>query len=82
MLRALIVVGLAALLHTAKDNCSVPVKSRNGTKLKGKTVQLTLDQSVQLHIPKSTASSIASLSLSPWTYWCGIIVFYCHLCLV
>ncbi|XP_028996977.1 interleukin 17a/f3 isoform X2 [Betta splendens] len=68
VLRALIVVGLAAPLHAAKNNRSAPVKLWNGTGLRGKTVKLLLDPSVQLRAPSRSVSSIASQSLSPWTY--------------
>ncbi|XP_026196379.1 interleukin 17a/f3 [Anabas testudineus] len=68
VLRASLVLGLAALLHATKKDRAVSVKLGNGTGLKGKTVRLVLDPSVQPQIASRSASSISNLSLSPWTY--------------
>ncbi|KAK2856544.1 hypothetical protein Q5P01_005279 [Channa striata] len=68
VLRVLLVVGLATPLHAARRDQAVSVKLGNGTGLRGKTVRLVLDPSVQSHISSRSASSIANMSLSPWTY--------------
>uniref|UniRef100_A0A3Q3K040 Interleukin 17a/f3 n=1 Tax=Monopterus albus TaxID=43700 RepID=A0A3Q3K040_MONAL len=67
VLRALLVLGLATPLHATRKGKTVSVKVGNGTGLKGKTVKLLLDPSVTSQ-PRTSASSIASMSLSPWTY--------------
>ncbi|XP_044185522.1 interleukin 17a/f3 [Thunnus albacares] len=68
VLRAILVLGLASLLHAARKNQEVTVKLGWGTGLKGKTVRLILDSSVQPQIASTSPSSIANMSLSPWTF--------------
>ncbi|XP_071334692.1 interleukin 17a/f3 [Trachinotus anak] len=68
LLRAVLVLGLAMPLHATRKGQAVSVKLGSGTGLKGKIVRLVLDQSVQPQIASTSASSIANMSLSPWTY--------------
>ncbi|XP_049914851.1 interleukin 17a/f3 [Epinephelus moara] len=68
VLRTLLVLGLATLLHAARKGQALSLKSGKGIKLKGKTVRLVLDSSVQSQIASISASTIANMSLSPWTY--------------
>ncbi|XP_040920799.1 interleukin 17a/f3 [Toxotes jaculatrix] len=68
LLRALLMLGLAALMHATRKGQTISVKLGNGTGLKGKTVRLFLDPSIQSQIARTSASSIANMSLSPWTY--------------
>ncbi|KAL6096264.1 uncharacterized protein ACO6RY_10006 [Pungitius sinensis] len=56
VLRALLVVGLA-----------VSSRSRLGSRLAGTSMRLVLDSSVRPQLGRSS-SSIANMSLSPWTY--------------
>ncbi|XP_070705894.1 interleukin 17a/f3 [Pempheris klunzingeri] len=57
ILRALLLLGLATLLQATQKH-----------KAAGKTVRLVLDPSVQRQIAATSASTIANMSLSPWTY--------------
>ncbi|XP_018550286.1 interleukin 17a/f3 [Lates calcarifer] len=66
--RALLMLGLAMLLHATRKEQAVSMKSGRGTGLKGKKVRLVLDPSVQPQITSTSPSSIANMSLSPWTY--------------
>ncbi|XP_035534721.1 interleukin 17a/f3 [Morone saxatilis] len=68
VLRALLVLGLATLLHTTRTDQKVSVKLWRRTKLKGSIGRLVLDPSVQPQIGITSASTIANMSLSPWTY--------------
>nr|UIR15478.1 interleukin 17F3 [Pagrus major] len=68
VLRALLVLGLATLLHATRKGQTVSVKLGRGTGLKGRTVRLHLDPSVHVQIGGVSTSDIASMSLSPWTY--------------
>ncbi|XP_031151329.1 interleukin 17a/f3 [Sander lucioperca] len=67
-LRALLVLGLVPLLHATRKGNAVSLKLDQGSKLKGQTVRLVLDPSVQPQIASTSASTIANMSLSPWTY--------------
>ncbi|XP_030260605.1 interleukin 17a/f3 [Sparus aurata] len=66
--RALLVLGLATLLHATRGGHVVSVRLARGTELKGRTVRLHLDPSVQTHIGSTSTSDIANMSLTPWTY--------------
>ncbi|XP_042339286.1 interleukin-17F-like, partial [Plectropomus leopardus] len=66
--RALLVLGLAALLHGSRRGQDVSLKMGKGIRLKSKMVRLILDPSVQPQIASASASTIANMSLSPWTY--------------
>ncbi|XP_070782406.1 interleukin 17a/f3 [Enoplosus armatus] len=68
VLRALLVLGLATLLHATRKGQAVQVRSGQGTRLKNKTVRLVLDPSVQPQISSMSSATIANMSLSPWTY--------------
>ncbi|KAM7395793.1 hypothetical protein PAMA_007196 [Pampus argenteus] len=68
MLRAILVLGLASLLHAARKEQAVSVKLRQGAGVKGRTVRLVLDTFVQPQTASVSASNIANMSLSPWTY--------------
>ncbi|KAM7368240.1 hypothetical protein PAMP_014480 [Pampus punctatissimus] len=68
MLRAILVLGLASLLHATRKNQAVSVKLRQGTGFKGKTVRVILDPFVQPQAASMSAPNIANMSLSPWTY--------------
>ncbi|XP_044026311.1 interleukin 17a/f3 [Siniperca chuatsi] len=68
VLRALLVLGLATLLYATRKGQEVSVRLGKGTRLKGKTVRLVLDPSVQSQINSTSSSAIAKMSLSPWTY--------------
>ncbi|KAG8011105.1 Interleukin-17F, partial [Nibea albiflora] len=67
VLRSLLLLVLAALLH-ATNGRRVSVKLERRNKLKGKTVRLILDSSVPLQMASPPASTIANMSVSPWTY--------------
>lgn len=69
--RALLVLGLATLLHATRGGHVVSVRLARGTELKGRTVRLHLDPSVQTHIGSTSTSDIANMSLTPWTYRWG-----------
>ncbi|XP_067338778.1 interleukin 17a/f3 [Channa argus] len=66
VLRALLVLGLATPLYATRRDPAISVQLGKG--LRGKTVRLVLDHSVQSYISSRSASSIANMSLSPWTY--------------
>ncbi|XP_041815146.1 interleukin 17a/f3 [Chelmon rostratus] len=66
VLRALLVLS-AALLHASRTGQAVSVQLGRGTGLRGRTVRLLLDPSVR-QIASTPASTIANMSLSPWTY--------------
>ncbi|XP_070843856.1 interleukin 17a/f3 [Chaetodon trifascialis] len=68
VLRALLVLGLATLLHATRKCQAVSVQLDQGTSLQGRTVRLVLDPSVRSQIASMSASTIANMSLSPWTY--------------
>ncbi|KAM9339193.1 interleukin 17a/f3 [Symphorus nematophorus] len=63
VLRALLVLGLVTLLHATKKG-----QAGKGTRRNGMEVGLLLDPSVQPQIASMSSSSIANMSLSPWTY--------------
>ncbi|KAF1376314.1 hypothetical protein PFLUV_G00210220 [Perca fluviatilis] len=67
-LRALLVLGLVTLLHATRKGNAVSLKLGHGSRLKGQTVRLVLDPSMQPQIASTSASTIANMSLSPWTY--------------
>ncbi|KAM6992585.1 interleukin 17a/f3 [Tautogolabrus adspersus] len=64
--RAVLVLSLVMLLNATRKSKSVNLRQR--TRLKGKTVRLVLYPSVLSHITSVSASTIANMSLSPWTY--------------
>ncbi|XP_023270984.1 interleukin-17F-like [Seriola lalandi dorsalis] len=68
LLRAVLVLGLAASVHTTRKRHAISVKLEKGTGTKEKVVRLVLDPSVQPQIVSMSALSIANMSLSPWTY--------------
>ncbi|XP_045917280.1 interleukin 17a/f3, partial [Micropterus dolomieu] len=68
VLRFLLVLGLATLLDATRENQAVSVRFKQGTRLKGKTVRLVLDPSVQTQINSMSSSNIPNMSISPWTY--------------
>lgn len=86
VLRFLLVLGLATLLDATRENQAVSVKFKQGTRLKGKTVRLVLDPSVQTQINSMSSSNIPNMSISPWTYRWGItggtFFFHCFIYLV
>nr|ALV83412.1 interleukin 17A/F3 [Miichthys miiuy] len=67
VLKSLLLLVLATLLHATKGRM-VSVKLGRRNKLKDKTVRLILDSSVSLQMTSPPASTIANMSLSPWTY--------------
>ncbi|XP_063352457.1 interleukin-17F-like [Pelmatolapia mariae] len=68
VLRALLVLSLAPLLHGARKSQSVSAKLGPRAGLKGHSVRLVIDPSVLPHFTAKSPSSIANMSLSPWTY--------------
>ncbi|KAA8583444.1 hypothetical protein FQN60_015990 [Etheostoma spectabile] len=60
-LRALLVLGLVPLLHATRKDNAVSLKLGQGSRLKGQTVRLVLDSSVQPQIASTSASSIANI---------------------
>ncbi|XP_026174850.1 interleukin 17a/f3 [Mastacembelus armatus] len=68
VLRALLLLGLASLLHASRKGQAVSVKLGNEKGLKVQRVKLALNPSVLLGVTGMSASSIANRSLSPWTY--------------
>ncbi|GAA6233907.1 interleukin-17F-like [Lates japonicus] len=66
--RALLMLGLATLLHATRKEQAISVKFGRRTGLKGRKVRLVLDPSVQPQIASTSPSSIANMSLSPWMY--------------
>uniref|UniRef100_UPI0037E95410 interleukin 17a/f3 n=1 Tax=Semicossyphus pulcher TaxID=241346 RepID=UPI0037E95410 len=59
VLRLLLVLGLVMLLNATMTGTAVKLRQRT---------RLILDPSVQSHISSASASTIANMSLSPWTY--------------
>ncbi|XP_062293762.1 interleukin 17a/f3 [Scomber scombrus] len=68
VLRAILVLGLVSLLHACRKERAVKVKMGRGTGLKGKSVRLFLDPSVQPQIGRVSDATDSNMSLSPWTY--------------
>ncbi|XP_037607170.1 interleukin 17a/f3 [Sebastes umbrosus] len=68
VLRALLVLGLATLLHAAGKGQAVSLRLGQGVRPRGKTVRLILDPSVRPQMASTSTSTIANMSLSPWTY--------------
>ncbi|XP_069014778.1 interleukin 17a/f3 isoform X1 [Embiotoca jacksoni] len=68
VLRALLVLGLAALPHATKKGQTGSLKLESRIGLKGKSLKLVLDPSVLMHFASKSDSTIANMSLSPWTY--------------
>ncbi|XP_058469937.1 interleukin 17a/f3 [Solea solea] len=65
LLRAVLLLGLVALLHADRNGKIVSVKLGQGIRRRSKTVRLKLDASVH---PQTFHSPIASMSVTPWTY--------------
>lgn len=64
VLRALLLLlGLATLLHGARN-----VTPKQQSRPKGRRVKLALDRLVWPELSGRTASPLANMSLSPWTY--------------
>ncbi|KAK5880456.1 hypothetical protein CesoFtcFv8_023480 [Champsocephalus esox] len=63
VLRAVLLLGLASLLHAARRDQAVSLSLGNGSRLR-----LVMDPSVQSQRISTSDSSIANMSLSPWTY--------------
>ncbi|KAF3849535.1 hypothetical protein F7725_019254 [Dissostichus mawsoni] len=63
VLRAVLLLGLASLLHAAGGGQAVSLSLGNGSRLR-----LVMDPSVQSQRISTSDSSIANMSLSPWTY--------------
>nr|QRW33323.1 Interleckin-17A/F3 [Lateolabrax maculatus] len=70
VLRALLVLCLASLLHATKNRQATDDSARFGqrTRLKGRTVRLVLDPSLLPEIASMSGSTMANMSLSPWAY--------------
>ncbi|XP_053301350.1 interleukin 17a/f3 [Pleuronectes platessa] len=68
LLRAVLMLSLATLLLASRKGRRVSVKFGRDTGLKGKQAKLILDPSVLPQIVNAFDSSIANMSLSPWTY--------------
>ncbi|KAM6915105.1 interleukin 17a/f3 [Xenentodon cancila] len=66
VLRALVVLGCASLVHATGRGQVVSVQVRQGTE--AKIVKLVLDTSELPQVPSNFNSNIANKSLSPWTY--------------
>ncbi|XP_071770351.2 interleukin 17a/f3 [Centroberyx gerrardi] len=66
--RSLLLLGLVTLLHGSRTGQAVSVKLGQRTGQKDRTVKLILDTKLQPHITGMSASTIANMSLSPWTY--------------
>ncbi|CAJ1077312.1 interleukin-17A-like [Xyrichtys novacula] len=66
VLRASFLLSLVMLLHAAKKDQAVMRGQR--TRQRARTLRLVLDPSVLSHISGMSASTIANMSLSPWTY--------------
>lgn len=70
VVRVLLVLSLAMLLHATTTKIKVVrVKLDQGPGLKGRTVKMILDPSVQPEFISTSDSTTANMSLSPWTYW-------------
>ncbi|XP_029281738.1 interleukin 17a/f3 [Cottoperca gobio] len=68
VLRALLVLGLTTMLHATRKGQKAFLKLDHGQRLKGSTVRLLLDPSMQPQVTSTSGSLIANMSLSPWTY--------------
>ncbi|KAF7663792.1 hypothetical protein LDENG_00200230 [Lucifuga dentata] len=68
MMRALLVLSLAMLLHANRKGQSVFMKLEQETGQKSQMVRLILDGTLHPQIASMSASTIANMSLSPWTY--------------
>ncbi|XP_023150543.1 interleukin 17a/f3 [Amphiprion ocellaris] len=66
--RALLLLGLVSLLHSTRRGHAVSVVLDQGGGPRGQTVRLVLDPSVLGRSTSIPGSSIANMSLSPWTY--------------
>ncbi|XP_041661919.1 interleukin 17a/f3 [Cheilinus undulatus] len=62
VLRSFLMLSLLVLSHACRK--AQKVRTSPGSK----TMRLVLDPSVMSHIPTVSASAVANLSLSPWTY--------------
>ncbi|XP_063758644.1 interleukin 17a/f3 [Eleginops maclovinus] len=68
VLRALLLLGLASMLHAARKGQSVSLNLGNGARRKANTVRLVMDPSVQTQHISASSATIANMSLSPWKY--------------
>ncbi|KAM3603015.1 uncharacterized protein V6R79_015204 [Siganus canaliculatus] len=68
VLRVLVALGLVSLMNAGHKEQRVSVQMDQGTQMKGQTVKLLLDPSVEPHVTAMSDSPIANRSLSPWTY--------------
>ncbi|XP_035000095.1 interleukin 17a/f3 [Hippoglossus stenolepis] len=68
LLRAFLMLSLATLLLASRKGRRVSVNFGSDTGLQGKMARLILDPSVLPQIVSTFDSSIANMSLSPWTY--------------
>lgn len=68
VLKALLLLSFASLLHAARKGKVVTVQMRDGTRSRGTNVKLVLDTSVLPYLSVKSASDIANTSLSPWIY--------------
>ncbi|XP_054900077.1 interleukin 17a/f3 isoform X2 [Poeciliopsis prolifica] len=60
-----LLLGFVWVIPVASKNRIISVQQLSP---RGKTLQLALDSSVKSYLSHSSASNIANLSLSPWTY--------------
>ncbi|KAG7244253.1 hypothetical protein INR49_004391, partial [Caranx melampygus] len=68
LLRSMLALGLVTLVHSTRKVQSVSAKSERGTGVKDKMVRLVLHPSMVPQITSMSPSSVANMSLSPWTY--------------
>ncbi|KAI3364073.1 hypothetical protein L3Q82_010905, partial [Scortum barcoo] len=68
VLRVVLLLSLATLLHAVRRDQAVSVDLEQDFRLKGKALRLVLDSSVQPQITSMSSPSIANMSLSPWSY--------------
>lgn len=67
----MLVLGLVTLVHSTRKGQSALAKSGKGTGVQGKTMKLLINPSMVPQITSMSPSSMANMSLSPWTYRCG-----------
>ncbi|XP_008396384.1 interleukin 17a/f3 [Poecilia reticulata] len=63
--RVFLLLGFVSVIPVASKTQIISVQE---LRPRGKTMQLALDSSVKSYLSHSSASNIANLSLSPWTY--------------
>ncbi|XP_012707333.2 interleukin-17F-like [Fundulus heteroclitus] len=66
--RVFLLLGFASVLPAAGKKRLVPLQLGQDISPRGKTVKLVLDPSVNSYLSFRSASNVADLSLSPWTY--------------